>query len=39
MPFEERFAELKVVLAKQFAEAEKLTAVIQAKLEGISRHD
>ena len=39
MPFEERFAELKVVLAKQFAEAEKLTAVIQAKLKGISPHD
>ena len=39
VPFEERFAELKETLAEQFAEAEKLTAVIQTKLEGISPHD
>ena len=39
VPFEERFTELKEMLTKQFAEAEKLTAVIQTKLEGISPHD
>ena len=39
VPFEERFAGLKETLAEQFAEAEKLAAVIQTKLEGISPHD
>ena len=37
-PFEERFAELKDTLAKQFAEAEKLSALIKTKLEVLS-HD
>ena len=35
VPFEERFAELKETLDKQFAEAEELSAVIQSKLEGV----
>ena len=35
VPFEQRFAELKETLAEQFAEAEKLSAVIQKKLEEI----
>ena len=35
VPFEERFAELKEVLAEQFAEAEKLSVLIQKKLAGI----
>ena len=34
VPFEERFAELKERLAEQFAEAEKLTVVIQTRLDG-----
>ena len=37
IPFEERFAELKTTLAKQFAEAEKLSALIQMKLDEVSR--
>ena len=36
MPFEERFAELKVSLAEQFAEAEGLSDIIQKKLEDVS---
>ena len=38
VPFEERFAELKETLAEQFAEAEKLSAIIQTKLEEIGAH-
>ena len=38
MPFEEQFAELKETLAEQFAEAEKLSAIIQTKLEEIGAH-
>ena len=38
VPFEERFAKLKVTLAEQFAEAEKLSAIIQTKLEEIGAH-
>jgi type I restriction enzyme M protein len=38
VPFEERFTELKEVLAEQFAEAEELTVLIQAKLEEISSY-
>lgn len=37
--FEERFAELKGALLEQFAEAEELSAVIQTKLEKVSRHE
>ena len=33
VPFEERFAELKETLAEQFAEAEVLSATIQARLD------
>ena len=36
VPFEERFAELRETLAEQFAEAEQLSTIIHAKLEGIS---
>ena len=36
VPFEERFAELKETLTEQFAEAQKLGAHIQEKLEGVS---
>ncbi len=36
VPFEDRFTELKESLAEQFAEAEKLSTVIQTKLEDIS---
>ena len=36
MPFEERFSELKEALAGQFAEAERLSALIQEKLEKVS---
>jgi len=32
MPFEERFAELRKTLAEQFAEADEMSAVIEAKL-------
>ena len=35
VPFEERFAELKETLAKQFAEAEELSALIRRKLEDV----
>ena len=35
VPFEERFAELKEILAEQFAEAEELSARIQTKLEEV----
>ena len=35
VPFEERFVELREVLAGQFAEAEELSALIQAKLEEV----
>ena len=35
VPFEERFAELKETLTGQFAEAERLNTIIQAKLGGI----
>ena len=35
-PFEERFAELKETLAGQFAEAEKLSVIIQTKLNEVS---
>jgi type I restriction enzyme M protein len=35
VPFEERFAELKETLAEQFAEAEELSALIQANFEGV----
>jgi type I restriction enzyme M protein len=35
VPFEERFAELKEMLAEQFAEGEELGALIQAKLEEV----
>ena len=38
VPFEERFAELKATLAEQFAEAEKLSTIIQTKLEGIATY-
>ena len=38
VPFEERFAELKETLAEQFAEAEKLSALIQTKLEEVGAH-
>ena len=36
VPFEERFAELRETLAEQFAEAEQLSTIIHAKLEGIN---
>ena len=36
VPFEERFAELRETLAKQFAAAEDLTGIIQKKLEKVS---
>ncbi len=36
VPFEERFVEMKETLTEQFAEAEELAAVIQAKLEGVT---
>ena len=36
VPFEERITELKETLAEQFAEAEKLSALIQTKLDEIS---
>ena len=39
VPFEERFAQLKETLAEQFAEAEKLSGLIQKKLEEINAHD
>ena len=39
VPFEERFAELKTTLAEQFAEAEKLSNIIQTKLEGIAAYE
>ena len=35
VPFDERFAELKDILAVQFAEAEELTALIEMKLEEV----
>ena len=35
LPFEERFTELRKSLAEQFAEAEALSNLIQAKLEGV----
>ena len=35
VPFEERFADLKETLAERFAEAEELSALIQAKLEEV----
>lgn len=38
VPFEERFAELKEILAKQLAEAEELGALIQKKLEEVCAH-
>lgn len=38
VPFEERFAALKETLAEQFAEAEELSALIQAKLEEVGAH-
>ena len=38
VPFEERFAELKETLAEQFAEAEKLSALVQTKLEEVGTH-
>lgn len=38
VPFEERFAALKSTLAKQFAEAELLSALIQTKLELVNSH-
>ena len=38
VPFEERFADLRETLDGQFAEAEKLSALIQNKLEEISAH-
>jgi type I restriction enzyme M protein len=38
VPFEERFTELKVTLAEQFAEAEELSALIQKKLEEVAIH-
>ena len=38
LPFEERFAELTETLAEQFAEAEKLSVLIQAKLAEVGAH-
>ena len=38
VPFEERFAELKKILAEQFAESEKLTELIQCKLKEVGIH-
>ena len=38
VPFEERFAELKATLAEQFAEVDKLSTIIQTKLEGIATY-
>ena len=38
VPFEEHFAQLKETLAEQFAEAEKLSAFIQKKLEEVGLH-
>ena len=38
VPFAERFVELKETLTKQFAESEKLTALVQKKLEEVSAH-
>ena len=37
-PFEERFADLKKTLSKQFTEAEELSALIQKKLEEVGVH-
>ena len=39
LPFQQRFTELKEVLAEQFAEAEELGALIQTKLEEIGSHE
>ena len=39
VPFEERFEELKEILTEQFAEAEELSALVQAKLEEVGAHD
>ena len=39
LPFEERFTELKETLAEQFAEADKLSTLIQKKLEEVGVHD
>ena len=39
VPFEERFAQLKEILTKQFAEAEELGALIQSKLEQVATYD
>ncbi|MCY3880388.1 MAG: class I SAM-dependent DNA methyltransferase [Rhodobacteraceae bacterium] len=39
VPFEERFAELKETLAEQFAEADKLSALIQLKLKEVGAYD
>ena len=36
VPFEERFAQLKETLEKQFAKSQELTALIQTKLEEVS---
>ena len=38
VPFEQRFAELKEILAEQFAEAEKLSAFIRKKLAEVGPH-
>lgn len=38
VPFEERFTELKEILAEQFAEGEELSALIQKKLEEVGAH-
>lgn len=38
VPFEERFAELKETLERQFVETEELSALIQTKLEEVSTH-
>ena len=38
VPFEEQFLELRETLAEQFAEAEKLSAIIQTKLDEIGAH-
>ena len=37
-PFKERFAKLKETLAEQFAEADKLSILIQKKLEEVGTH-
>ena len=39
VPFEERFSELRMTLAEQFAEAEELSALIQKKLEEVGAHE